>query len=245
MIDLESFKAVRIQWHKALFASPLLSGSEKALGAYLVNVRLNWRTGQLNPAVATIARDMSVEPRTVQRAVNSLERLGWFNADRGNGRKRSTNYQITDESIEIAEHIKREACGKKDDGFVTLSIVKPWQERRNEVTSLSQKRRQECHSKSISKNKTKTTQAEVAPCKYTPAVFVPGGSSIFEREWDDRLVKSGRLELRRLLKEVKYEGRRGYWLPATWPARLGSAELRLQILQLEDLASLPKAEGMA
>ncbi|AUM73779.1 helix-turn-helix domain-containing protein [Paracoccus jeotgali] len=113
MTDLESFKAVRIQWHKALFASPLLSGTEKALGAYLINVRLNWRTGQLNPAVATIARDMSVEPRTVQRAINSLERLGWFNTDRGSGRTRSTSYKITAESIEIAEQIKREISARK------------------------------------------------------------------------------------------------------------------------------------
>ncbi|UWQ32080.1 helix-turn-helix domain-containing protein [Leisingera sp. M527] len=237
MTDLESFKAVRIQWHKALFASPALTGTEKAIAAYFINVRLNWKTGQINPAVATIARDICVEPRTVQRAVNSLERLGWFHTDRGNGRTRSTNYHVTDESIEISEQIKRQCTGRKDDGAVTLSIVEPWQKRRNEVTSLSQKRRQECHSKSIKKNK--RTGSEGAMHKASPVVFVPGGGSVFEREWDDRLAKSGRLELRRLLSEVQHNGRRGYWLPATWPAQFGSSDLHNQIQQIEELALIP------
>ncbi|WP_371153995.1 helix-turn-helix domain-containing protein [Jannaschia sp. 2305UL9-9] len=245
MTDLKRFKAVRIQWHRALFSSPLLSGFEKALAAYFTNVRLNWTSGQLNPSVATIARDMSVEPRTVQRAINSLERLGWFHTDRGSGRTRSSNYYVTDESIEIADQVRREAHAKKDDGAVILSIVKPWQERRNEVTSLSQKRRRDCHSNSISKNKNNTTVGKPSPVKGPSLVFVPGGGSVFEREWNDRLDRSGRPELRRLLKEIRHEKRRGYWLPATWPARSGSAELHDQLLRIEELASHPEEERTA
>lgn len=87
MTDLENFKAARIQWHKALFASPLLWGTEKAIGAYLINVRLNWRTGQLNPAVATIARDMAAQHRTV----NTQQATGNTGQVTGNTQHRTSN----------------------------------------------------------------------------------------------------------------------------------------------------------
>lgn len=156
MTDLKSFKTIRIQWHRAVFASDFLTASDKALAAYLINVRLNWSTGQLNPAIATIAADMCVDPRTIQRCVNKLEHLGWIWTSRGKGRSLSSNYFVTDESIAISERIKCEINALtpedrmlgKTDTSVTLSIVKPWQERRAKVTPLSRKRRQECHSNS-------------------------------------------------------------------------------------------------
>jgi DNA-binding MarR family transcriptional regulator len=246
MTDLESFKPIRIQWHKALFATHLLTGFEKALAAYLVNVRLNWKTGQLNPTVATMARDMAVQRRTIQRAVNRLEHLGWFSTDRGNGRTRASNYGITEESIQIARQIKTTCADLKDDSHVTLSIVKPWQERRKRVTPLSHKRRQECHSKSIRENNKKEYgQTSQFGFSQENAVFVLGGGSVFQREWDSRLLNSGRPELRKMLQEVKHEGRWGYWLPARWPEPLSSPGLATQFNQIDDLIEASEAGRIA
>lgn len=241
MTDLESFKAVRIQWHRALFASHLLIPSEEVLGAYLINVRLNWKTGQLNPAIATMAQDLSVDPRTIQRGINRLEHLGWFWTDRGTGRSRSSNYSVTDESIEIAEQVRSECCDEKDDSHVTLSIVKPWQERRERVTPLSHKRRQECHSNSKRKNhknRGEFTKDRIATSALT--IFVPGGGGVFEREWNSKLVSSGRAELDRYFREVRHEGRSGYWLPALWPATSGSRLLEEQLQQIDQAISARK-----
>lgn len=152
MTDLENFKPIRIQWHLALFSSHLLSASEKLLAAYLINVRLNVKTGALYPAVSRIAEDLSVDRRTVQRSINRLEHLGWIWTKRGTGRKRSNHYFITDESIEVAAQIRRQTDTENRDTDVALSIVKPWQERRAKVTPLSRKRRQECHSNTKKKN---------------------------------------------------------------------------------------------
>lgn len=176
MTDLERFKAVRIQWHRAVFASHLLTASDKALAAYLVNVRMNWNTAQLNPAVATIANDLSIDHRSVQRCVNRLEHLGWIWTTRGKGRTLTSNYHVTDESIEISQQVKRDiaALTKQDRDAgksgtsVTLSIVKPWQERRQRVTPLSRKRRQECHSNSKTNNITKTENQPGDPSDGTP-----------------------------------------------------------------------------
>lgn len=201
MTHLPSFLAVRIQWHRALFISHLLKPSEKMLASYLVNVRLNWTTAQLNPAIDTVATDLGVDRRTIQRGINRLEHLGWFGTDRGVGRGLSSNYYVTDESISIAEQIRRQCKLEKDDTSVTISIVKPWQDRREKVTPLSRKRRQECHSNNIKKSKTKNTsdrsagadqpQHQSAECPITALVVIPETDTELVLAWNTWLATNG------------------------------------------------------
>lgn len=223
MTDLLKFKAIRIQWHRALFVSHLLKPSEKVLGSYLVNVRLNWKTGQLNPAVDRIAVDLGVDRRTIQRGVNRLEHLGWFGTDRGAGRGLSSNYYVTDESINIAEEIRSQCNAEKGDTGVALSIVKPWQDRRERVTPLSRKRRQECHLNSIMKNKTKNAaQCDAKPvqqwvrsgrCPITAYVIISETDTERVLEWNTWLATCGWPNLDQLSIRGSGAEKHGYILP--------------------------------
>ncbi len=77
-------------WLRAI-AKARLSKTQKSLcWALLGYIRLHDRTGEAWPSEATLARDMSVNARTVRRARNELERIGIIEVlSRGGGRKPS------------------------------------------------------------------------------------------------------------------------------------------------------------
>ncbi len=48
-------------------------------------IRGTWREGDRLPAIRTLAQDLRVNPNTVARAIQELERMGWVETRRGEG----------------------------------------------------------------------------------------------------------------------------------------------------------------
>lgn len=219
---LSRYKAVRIQWHRVLFASNDLTANERVIAAYLVNVRLNWVSGQLNPGVKRIAREVGVTPRTVQRAVKHLEQKGWFDVQRGNGRGNLTHYEFALPGI-----LKAETEKEKTDTSVTLSDRKGRQQCRERVTEATRKGRKGSRHNSITQNYKKsatrnTTSGDVVHLK-ADLFFVPSGS-YFAIYWNDRFMRVGVQCLGKSVPEEKHQGQLGYWLPAKTPAPMDMNE---------------------
>jgi hypothetical protein len=84
----------RQEWIDDLLASDL-DDALKVLGVRLARYR-NDRTGQCNPAVATLAKGTNKSERTAQRQLRALRERGWiaFPDNRG-GKGKSTQYTLT------------------------------------------------------------------------------------------------------------------------------------------------------
>ena len=83
-----------------LYESSCLSNA--AFRVYIMlRVRLNRKTGQLNPTVATIMKDTRLSKKTVERALNELENLGWIFRKPKKGFKKANNYGFPDAALAI------------------------------------------------------------------------------------------------------------------------------------------------
>lgn len=67
---------------KEIVADKSLSATEKLLYAQLLDHR-NRRTGQCNPKHATLARELGICERTVERSIQQLRDQGWITMRRG------------------------------------------------------------------------------------------------------------------------------------------------------------------
>lgn len=71
----------RYAWRMAVFNRPPeeLNTTAKLVASYLVDIRANESTGQINPSYATIAKDLGgLSLDTIKRAVIALERAGFL-----------------------------------------------------------------------------------------------------------------------------------------------------------------------
>ena len=81
----------------SIYADPDLSHRARTVYMYL---RDRAGGGSCWPGIKTIARDLHLSPRTVQRALNDLEHAGYIrreNRYRENGSRASNLYVITDD----------------------------------------------------------------------------------------------------------------------------------------------------
>ena len=82
------------KWHltAAVMADPSLSAAAKSVAVFLLR-HLNLKSGQCNPAYATLAAETGVDRTTAMRAVRSLIGAGYFTvSDNPGGRRRSNQY---------------------------------------------------------------------------------------------------------------------------------------------------------
>ena len=79
--------ADRDRYVRSILAEPNIDPTDKVV---LIGVayHVNCKTGQCNPAAATLARETALHERTVQRTVKGLEAKGWLFVDRTRGRRR-------------------------------------------------------------------------------------------------------------------------------------------------------------
>jgi len=77
---------------KALMLAPGLKGSERRVGVAILE-HYNRRDGRCDPSIERIAALLDVEPKTVRRAVNRLELLGYFIVTRHGGRHGTNFYE--------------------------------------------------------------------------------------------------------------------------------------------------------
>jgi hypothetical protein len=91
--------------HLKILDSTLYESSGLSNAAFrvyiMLRVRFNNKTGQLNPTIATIMKDTGLGKKTVERALNELERLGWIFRKTNKGFKKSNNYSFPESAITI------------------------------------------------------------------------------------------------------------------------------------------------
>jgi DNA-binding MarR family transcriptional regulator len=77
--------------HKALNLSEDLSGTEKRVGAAIID-HFNRKTGQCDPSLDSIAKLLGVSRRTVIRAIGALVQKGYFHKTRHGGKFHRNSY---------------------------------------------------------------------------------------------------------------------------------------------------------
>ncbi len=72
-------------------------------------IRGVWREGDRLPAIRTLAQDLRVNPNTVARAIQELERMGWVETRRGEGTFiRASRKDIVEKRKAILRDLARE-----------------------------------------------------------------------------------------------------------------------------------------
>ena len=216
-------KLNRFEWLKAVLQVKALNSSSQVVAAALSVQFANDETGQINPAMKTLAEYLKMALSTVKRAIKELVAAGWLSRTEGRGAGNRTRYTLRSPYRIVPFRPKRKGA------HVGLSD----QEKGSSVP-------QKGGSRGLSyKEQSKEQKARLAPSPDLPngrqsgeaLRFVPGGGGYFEREWDDALRAYGLPSLHRSLPQVIHEGRRCYQLPDLCPARRGT-ELRDQQIEL-------------
>ena len=217
-------KLNRFEWLKAVLQVKELNSSSQVVAAALSVQFANDETGQINPAMKTLAEYLKMALSTVKRAIKELAAAGWLARTEGRGAGNRTRY------TRRAPYRIVPFRPKKKGAHVGLSD-------RQKGSSLPQKG--VAHELSYTEQ-SKEQKARLAPSPDLPnerqsgetLKFVPaGGSGYFATQWDDALMAYGLPSLHRSLPQVIHEGRRGYELPDLCPARRGT-ELRDQQIEL-------------
>ena len=87
-----------ISYMNAVWECTDLKGSDLIAMLALANAR-NDKTGQCNPSIPTLAASVRVTERQIVRVLNGLEENGFLTISRGNGRGRSSHYEINIEKL--------------------------------------------------------------------------------------------------------------------------------------------------
>ena len=227
-------KLNRFEWLKAVLQVKELNSSSQVVAAALSVQFANDETGQINPAMKTLAEYLKMALSTVKRAIKELVAAGWLSRTEGRGAGNRTRYTLLSPRKIVPFR------PKKKGSHVGLAG-------QQKGSSLPQKGVTDGLSY---KEQSKEQKARLAPSPDLPnggqsgegLRFVPGGGGYFEREWDDALRAYGLPSLHRSLPQVIHEGRRGYELPELCPARRGT-QLRDQ--QVELVRQLIKAHHSA
>lgn len=84
----------RFEWLKAVMQSAELNATAKALASAMAVQFANEQTGQLNPAVDTLADYLKTSKDSIKRAVKALVDGGWLGRTEGRGRGNRTVYRL-------------------------------------------------------------------------------------------------------------------------------------------------------
>ncbi|WAJ31169.1 helix-turn-helix domain-containing protein [Antarcticirhabdus aurantiaca] len=93
----KSFTSAKLDAQDWIMCDPVLPVNAKLVGIYLLSC-VNSETGQCNPAIETIADDLSLSKRVVERAVADLKAAGWVEVRRYDRRK-SNRYVFVDNRV--------------------------------------------------------------------------------------------------------------------------------------------------
>lgn len=109
----------RYMWMSDVAGDVRLSHATRLIGLRLA-MHLNIRTGQCNPAMATLSAECAVSTRTVERAIRDLEQRGYVRRDSKAGRT-SNHYTLSLRGksvaiIEVANPDTRDANPDNRDG---------------------------------------------------------------------------------------------------------------------------------
>lgn len=99
----------RFKWKRALNASREVSGAGKRMGSYLCDTYINKETGRCWPHNATIADEMGLSKRSVQRQLSELRDKGWIFYSKDRFGSRVINLQIA----KVPKHDKSGALSCK------------------------------------------------------------------------------------------------------------------------------------
>jgi len=92
----------KIQYMAAIACDQELTATAVRVGIYLCNC-LNGKTGQCNPAIEWIAYDTGCSKRSIQYAIDMLEKRGYLTIKkRGDGRSHKTKYVLKKDAAHCA-----------------------------------------------------------------------------------------------------------------------------------------------
>ena len=87
-------KLNRFEWLKAVLQVKELNSSSQVVAAALSVQFANDETGQINPAMKTLAEYLKMALSTVKRAIKELVAAGWLSRTEGRGAGNRTRYTL-------------------------------------------------------------------------------------------------------------------------------------------------------
>jgi DNA-binding transcriptional MocR family regulator len=91
----DTFTKDKLAWLEAIAADEVLTGAAFRVAIKIATKYLNRKTGDAWPGILTLAADVGLSERSVQRAIRLLEARGWMHIEEGGGGHNSTNrYEI-------------------------------------------------------------------------------------------------------------------------------------------------------
>lgn len=224
MTALLPFKDVQFQWLRLLVQDTELSARAVQLATYLAVVRYNNAEKKAWPSHQTVCKDLGLKSvKTVQRLIKELDGR-WFDIKHGNGLKHSTEYVPTKASHKAAQDLREQEQEGKSDKIVRLRPAKGGHSCRETQTNLSRQAGQKCpRKKEKEKTKEKTADQTVIDVASSAGktsqptlVFLTKPHFGLER-WNTFCETVFGSALERCVPTSEHLGRRGVWLPDTYP----------------------------
>nr|WP_319247230.1 helix-turn-helix domain-containing protein [uncultured Celeribacter sp.] len=237
MSELRPFREIQLQWLSRLVQDQELSPRAVQVAAYIVLEHYNHRLGKAWPSFERISKALGITKKTVQRAISELKDK-WFEITHGNGLKHSTEYVPSKQSHAAAQELREIQEGEKRDNIVSLRDREGGQKCPKRKTILASKGGQKCPPNKEKEPKEEKNSSDAGKNAVENELHFVPSSICFARDWSERLEQHQLERLDRLLPEERFEGKRGFWLPALRPATRGSEVWRSQLQTIRRLVAL-------
>ena len=249
MSELLPFCKIKLQYLLEMVTDHELDDNALRVALYLSLAHADHESGESHPSFETIGAAIGKHAKSVKRALNKVEAVGYMTVERGTNKGNSSRYRPTEAALKRATERRREG-----DKIVPLSRAKggqPCPQRGTDLSSKGGQDRPPNREQELRKERERASAPDLPDERQSGGrhsdgqrlVFVPRGIC-FVRDWDERLAKQGMATLERSLSLSSYERHLGFWLPARTPAPAGSAEWSEQVawLRAQIGESEPKRE---
>jgi len=188
-------------WQNSVARDPRLTGNERNIGIHLARNYLNGETMTAWPSHGTIASDLSVSVKTVQRALKKLVEFGYLEIGR---RRRNSN---TYEFASIRQAVEREVKSTPESG-------------QDGPADRTRRSRESGHQSptNLIKEHIKEPYARPMAPRCGISRFEPGSTNA--RDWNDALSTRGLNSLNAWkVRRRSPDGTQEYEMPHLWPPR--------------------------
>lgn len=219
-----SFSQIKIQLIELADEDSALTKASFELAIHLILRHLFKGDGSWGITDEELSKVMNWSVEKTSRAARGISCSYLFDVHRGR-RNRATTYSLTALGWELALERRKQHA---------------------KIADLRPKRTQEKNGLNPRKSTGTTPEKPdlyTSTRSKTPAPKYVGGScevfigfGWFEKQWNAALEKAGLPKLDQLSGPANHRGKRGYWVPAKWPAPEGTEDHQLQIEAIVQLS---------
>lgn len=219
-----SFSQIKIQLIELADEDAALSKASFELAIHLILRHLFKGDGAWAITDDELSKVMKWSVEKTSRAAKGISGSYLFDVRRGR-RNRATTYSLSAVGWELALERRKQ--------HAKIADLRP--KRTQEIYSPNPRKiTGTTHEKSAPYTSTRLETLEPTIVQGCCEVFI--GFGWFETQWNAALEKAGFPKLDQLSGSTIHQGERGYWVPAKWPAPVGTEAYQLQIEAIVQLS---------